>query len=61
MEFKDIELKKLGVVNSKDRAMMMGSLASYKKESGATCECVCVCVCVCEEGWAGWIVWVWVW
>ena len=55
MEFKDIELKKLGVVNSKDRAMMMGSLASYKKESGATCECVCVC----EEGSAGWIVWVW--
>jgi len=30
LEIKETELKKLGIHNSKDRAMMMGSLANYR-------------------------------
>ena len=32
MDLKDPDLKKLGIQNSKDRARMLGSLATYKKK-----------------------------
>jgi cobalamin biosynthesis protein CbiG len=40
LDVKEIELKKLGVYNSRDRAAMLGSLANYRavREESSLCE-----------------------
>ncbi len=36
LELREADIKKLGVVNSKDRSRMMTSLASYRTSRGST-------------------------
>ena len=46
LDIKEMDLKKLGVYNSKDRAAMLGSLANYRavREESGLCEYLHVCI-----------------